>query len=260
MPTNAGAAVAHAGFLRLTQLHQPARNFSQSCTPMWWRCRDVEEGPSFPATAPVPARSAGALPDPGTQPGVRGGSLTLLLPLCLQKIGFLLLLMEVCTYRTCRRKMPCPPTGVSPSTSTAGRRGRATAPGSPSQVSPCGCQRGRGAAPCPGGGPAMPGRGSSPARECPTLPGARSSPRCHPAQRALASPPRVPAARGHPGAGRGSRGGCAGGWRCPGRAPRPAAPRAGRGGGSAARHPEREATGRAAMRCDSPRCEQPDAM
>ncbi|NXI02798.1 DSCL1 protein, partial [Pachycephala philippinensis] len=69
---------------------------------------------------------------------------------CLQKIGFLLLLTEVCTYRTCRRKMPCPPTGVSPSTSTAGRRGRATAPGSPSQVSTWGWQGGRGAAPVPG--------------------------------------------------------------------------------------------------------------
>lgn len=67
--------------------------------------------------------------------------------------------MEVCTYRTCRRKMPCPPTGVSPSTSTAGRRGRATAPASPSQVSPCGRRRGRGAGP-------VPGRGPSPAR-CP---------------------------------------------------------------------------------------------
>lgn len=133
---------------------------------MWWRRRELEEGPSFPVTAPVPARSAGALPDPGAQPGARGGSLTLLLPLCLQKIGFLLLLMEVCTYRTCRRKMPCPPTGVSPSTSTAGRRGRATAPGSPSQVSPWGCQRGRGARPVPGRGRSCAREGPSPAR-CP---------------------------------------------------------------------------------------------
>lgn len=124
----------------------------------------MEESPSFPATAPVPAQSAGALPDPGAQPGARGGLLTLLLPLCLQKIGFLLLLTEVCTYRTCRRKMPCPPTGVSPSTSTAGRRGRATAPGSPSQVSPRGCQRGRGAGPVPGRGRSCARKGPSPAR------------------------------------------------------------------------------------------------
>lgn len=63
--------------------------------------------------------------------------------LCLQKIGFLLLLTEVCTYRTCRRKMPCPPTGVSPSTSTVGRRGRATGPGCQCQVStwPPSCAR-----------------------------------------------------------------------------------------------------------------------
>lgn len=214
----------------------------------------MEEGPSFPATAPVPAWTAGALPDPGAQPGARAGSLTLLLPLCLQKIGFLLLLMEVCTYRTCRRKMPCPPTGVSPSTSTAGRRGRATAPGSPSQVSTWGRQCGRGAGPVPGTGP-------GPARcPLPCLPAhfPACPQHCHRAQGALASPPRVPAARGHPGVGREVPAGLRRGSAVPGCAPQP--PRAGRGGGGAARHPEREATGRAAMRCDSPRCEQPDAM
>uniref|UniRef100_A0A8V0ZSF4 DS cell adhesion molecule like 1 n=1 Tax=Gallus gallus TaxID=9031 RepID=A0A8V0ZSF4_CHICK len=103
------------------------KQFSGSRTPSGWRTkgRCVETWLSSSASSPPQCRNMLVL-----CPGRKTPFLSS------QKIGFLLLLTEVCTYRTCRRKMPCPPTGVSPSTSTVGRRGRATGPGCQCQTRP----------------------------------------------------------------------------------------------------------------------------
>lgn len=102
------------------------------CTPM---CSTHPCQPTQTAALVMPTSRAGVVYRRRARGARTHSPFSPLSSLCLQKIGFLLLLMEVCTYRTCRRKMPCPPTGVSPSTSTAGRRGRATGPGSRCQVS-----------------------------------------------------------------------------------------------------------------------------
>lgn len=98
-----------------------------------------------------------------------------------------------------------------------------------------------------------------PPTTAPGSPGCRREQKWH---RSLPSPRR----EGTPGRGAGGPVGAARGlraaWRTPPstRSPRPPCPVPATASGSAAWHPEREAVGREATRCDSPRCEQPDAM
>lgn len=176
---------------------------------------------TFSATAPVPALGAGTLPDLGAQPGAKGGLAHSSPPFVSPENRFFitsyggLYISDVqkedalSTYR-CITKHKY--SGETRQSNGARLSVSGETLGLPAWARGGSCAQ-EGPILCPGG-----------AQPCPMSTLLLASQHCHPAQGAMASPPRLPAAKGHPGAGRDVPSGLAGGWQCPGCAPRHAAP------------------------------------
>lgn len=154
---------------------------------------------TFSATAPVPALGAGTLPDLGAQPGAKGGLAHSSPPFVSPENRFFitsyggLYISDVqkedalSTYR-CITKHKY--SGETRQSNGARLSVSGETLGLPAWARGGSCAQ-EGPILCPGG-----------AQPCPMSTLLLASQHCHPAQGAMASPPRLPAARGHPGAGR----------------------------------------------------------